>query len=395
MSGTLVAPPQDVAGSAALDPTAHTRIQRLRRPALVVLVVLLAVVALAFGTSGKTGYLDPDAASPAGGRALRVLLEERGVTVAAVQTPQAAVSAAGAGVTLLVITPEDLSQRQLEVVSQSTADLVLVDPSPATLERLTPWLSTYAPAEPDARDPVCDLPAARRAGRAITGGVTFGGSAPAGGSLDLCYAVDGEATVGQTRTSGGRVITVIGSGEALTNESLAEQGDAALALDLLGQHPRLVWYVAKNVIDDADGTRPLSELLPPWIGPTVRQLCIAVLLLALWKGRRFGPVVEEPLPVVVRAAESAEGRARLYRRARARDRAAVNLRGAALARLLPLVGQSRTAEPGSVTAAVAERTGRSGPDVAALLYGAAPADDTALVQLANDLDALERMVRRP
>jgi hypothetical protein len=33
--------------------------------------------------------------------------------------------------------------------------------------------------------------------------------------------------------------------------------------------------------------------------------------------------------------------------------------------------------------------------VAALLYGAAPADDGALVRLADDLDALEREVRRP
>jgi hypothetical protein len=33
--------------------------------------------------------------------------------------------------------------------------------------------------------------------------------------------------------------------------------------------------------------------------------------------------------------------------------------------------------------------------VGSLLYGAAPADDAALVRLADDLDALEREVRRP
>ena len=49
----------------------------------------------------------------------------------------------------------------------------------------------------------------------------------------------------------------------------------------------------------------------------------------------------------------------------------------------------------SLASPVAARAGRSGPDVAALRYGAAPADDGALVRLADDLDALEREVRRP
>jgi hypothetical protein len=48
-----------------------------------------------------------------------------------------------------------------------------------------------------------------------------------------------------------------------------------------------------------------------------------------------------------------------------------------------------------VVDAVAARTRRAPPDVAALLYGAAPADDAALVRLADDLDALEREVSRP
>jgi len=48
-----------------------------------------------------------------------------------------------------------------------------------------------------------------------------------------------------------------------------------------------------------------------------------------------------------------------------------------------------------VVDAVASRTRRTPPEVAALLYGAAPPDDAALVRLADDLDALEREVRRP
>ena len=59
---------------------------------------------------------------------------------------------------------------------------------------------------------------------------------------------------------------------------------------------------------------------------------VAVLAM-LWRGRRLGPLAAEPLPVVVRSAETAEGRARLYQDGRSLDRAAATLRAAALTRL--------------------------------------------------------------
>jgi len=130
------------------------------------------------------------------------------------------------------------------------------------------------------------------------------------------------------------------------------------------------------------------------VNPVELQLAFAVLALALSQGRRFGPVVTEHLPVVVRAAETTEGRARLYRRAGARGRAAQNLRAASAARIVPLVGHQRGADRDAVTSAVASRTGRTASEVDAVLYGAAPVDDAALVRLADELDTLERMVRR-
>ena len=63
-----------------------------------------------------------------------------------------------------------------------------------------------------------------------------------------------------------------------------------------------------------------------------------MLLVALWRGRRIGPLVAEELPVVVRASETVEGRGRLYRSRRARDRAAQALRTATLQRMLPRLG---------------------------------------------------------
>jgi hypothetical protein len=118
----------------------------------------------------------------------------------------------------------------------------------------------------------------------------------------------------------------------------------------------------------------------------VLQLAIAVALLALWRARRLGPVVTEPLPVVVRAAETVEGRALLYRRAGAADHAGEALRQATRDRLGDLLGTP------DLVAEIARRTGRH--DTETLLYGPPPAGEAELVALADALDALENEVSR-
>jgi hypothetical protein len=95
---------------------------------------------------------------------------------------------------------------------------------------------------------------------------------------------------------------------------------------------------------------------------------------------------------VVRAAETVEGRARLYRRARAADHAAGILRQAAADRLRHRLGLPRDAGPGEVVAAVARHTGRQEPPTHLLLYGPPPAGEAELVRLADELDALEKEV---
>jgi hypothetical protein len=113
---------------------------------------------------------------------------------------------------------------------------------------------------------------------------------------------------------------------------------------------------------------------------------------ALWRGRRIGPLVVEDLPVVVRASETVEGRGRLYRSRRARDRAADALRIAARERMLPRLGLGPRAEQIAVTQAVAKRTGTDPNTVAHLLFGPPPGTDADMVNLANQLDDIERQV---
>src|SRR5262249_9187455 len=104
---------------------------------------------------------------------------------------------------------------------------------------------------------------------------------------------------------------------------------------------------------------------------------------------RFGPLVFEPLPVVVRASETAEGHGRLYRSRRARGRAATALRAASVARITSRTGLPQTASPEAVCRELARRTGRGEGQIHAMLFGSAPRDDAAPVKLARDLDALE------
>jgi hypothetical protein len=122
------------------------------------------------------------------------------------------------------------------------------------------------------------------------------------------------------------------------------------------------------------------------------QLSLAVLLIALWKGRRIGPLVAEELPVVVRASETVEGRGRLYRSRRARDRAAQALRAATLQRLLPRLGLSADTSAPAVVIAAAQRSRFHAESVRHILFGPSPASDADLVQLARTLDDIERQV---
>jgi hypothetical protein len=358
----------------------------------VLLVVLLGGLVLALaGGDGGSARLDPRSPAPSGSRAVAELLRDQGVTVDLVTTTAAVVRATRPGDTLLVVDPDLLAASQVEAVRAVGADLVLV--SASAPDRYVTGI-TVEPTAPGVRTPGCALPAARRAGAADSGLLAYDVSDADLQQARLCYSRDGVPSLVQGRVDG-RPVTLLGATSPLTNERLDDEGNAALALGLLGARPRLVWYLPSAADVPASAQKSFYDLVPGGFGWGLVQLGVAVLLLALWRARRLGAVVVEPLPVVVRAAETVEGRARLYRRGGARGHAAEALRAGVRNRLGTALGLPRRADPPAVVAAVAARAGRPGPDVAALLYGSAPADDGALVRLADDLDALEREVRRP
>jgi hypothetical protein len=365
------------------------------------------VIALLQPGAPITGYLDPSGTGAAGAHAIADLLSDRGHSVTRETTPAAAESAARApgqgGVTLVVTRPGLLTARQLDGLAGVQADLVLIGPGRAALAALAPRVGLVGPAPVQILAPGCGLNAARLAGTADMGGAqlnlqqpaTRGRHRGAAARPALCYPTGGHPSLVRYTTAG-RVITVLGTGNALTNGSLAHLGNAALALNLLGSNSRIVWLVPSAGLGarlPSSGQLSVLSLVPLPAYLVAIQLGIAAVLTALWRVRRLGPLVPEPLPVVVRASETVEGHAGLYRSRRARGRAADALRAAMLARTLPALGLAPDAGPGEVVAAFSARSGSGQARIEAMLFGPAPGDDAALVALADDLDALESEVR--
>jgi hypothetical protein len=128
-----------------------------------------------------------------------------------------------------------------------------------------------------------------------------------------------------------RWVHVIHDTSLIRNDTVLDDGNAALALWLLGAHDELTWFVPDFLDttmlagpprgpgrdgDGDDGRVPRPEagsasVLPPGTAPVAWVLLLTGLVLAIWRGRRLGPLVTEPLPVLVRSAETMRGRARL------------------------------------------------------------------------------------
>ncbi|MCH0543061.1 DUF4350 domain-containing protein [Streptomyces sp. MUM 203J] len=379
---------------------------RARGVLLILTLVIVAGIILALAGSGeKHGRLDPRSADRNGSRAVAELLQARGVSTQVVTSLEEAVAATNEDTTLLVASPDLLTASQQVALrahmDTARARTVLVSAGWPSLDVLAPGVTADLPTDVDVLAPGCDLPEAVRAGSVDLGGERYG--VTPGTAAESCYVSDGLPTLVTLKDPSGAETVLLGSADILFNDRLDEQGNASLALQLLGSHNRLVWYLpsltdSSATADDTAGGaggESFFDLIPSgWLWGTL-QLALAAVLAAIWRGRRFGPLVMERLPVAIRASETTEGRARLYHRANARDRAAAVLRSAARTRLAPLVGvPTREAHsPGTLLPALSARLTEGQTDLRELLFGPTPVNDAALVRLADHLDALEREVR--
>ncbi|WP_019972743.1 DUF4350 domain-containing protein [Mycobacterium sp. 141] len=362
------------------------------RTARWVLLAVMAVVVVAAVSTYLTaprpgGRLDPEATGPDGAHALVALLRQHGVEVITADTIGDVQRAAAPDT--LVVAAQTLylsDEDQLHQLAQAPGDLLLIAPVSKTREALAPKIKQGKASSFGGGDPDCDLVEATRSGD-VELGLTNTFQPVDDAQVTSCY----QGAVVRYQ-DGGRTVTVVGTGDFMANGGLLKAGNAALAMNLAGARSRVIWYAPQHPEGESTGGKGISALLPTQVRWVVLQLGLVVALLAMASARRLGPLVAESLPVVVRASETVEGRGRLYRSRRARDRAAEALRSATIMRLLPRLGLTTGAAPQTVAAAIAARAGGDTGVVGHTLFGPPPDTDSDLVHLAHQLDDIERQV---
>jgi len=361
----------------------------LAAAALVAVAALALIIGTQLAPKGDTVPLSVHNAGPNGGKALAQILGRHGVTIHTPGRFDAALAdlRSSSSPTLLIYDRNGiLGKPQLSALAAAADHVVVISPRLDTLAALDNGIH-QAGVVPDAipvLDPRCSQADANAAGQ-VTG---QGGFVYDGGTT--CYRAAG--TAGMLAISGDRRTAVLGSAAVLANDKLDDLGNAALAVRLLGPSPDLVWYLPS--LEDVTVTghgKTLDDLAPGWarfLGPWLLLVAVTAIV---WRGRRHGPLVFEPLPVVVKAVETAEGRARLYQDSRAIDQARDNLRAGMLARLSTKLRLGPGAGAEDVVAAAARLLGRD-PATVRTLVNERPATEARLVAWSQAMDKLEKEV---
>ncbi|PYY40951.1 DUF4350 domain-containing protein [Curtobacterium sp. MCLR17_043] len=358
-------------------------------------VLLAALTALVQGTDPDAPRaLDPTSTTASGSAALVRVLEQRGTAVSVTDTVDG-VGGIDGGTVFIDDADGALDPDVAERIARTARHVVVVGTSGAGLEALLGFpVDPAVQVDGDATVSTasCGIPAAASAARVTTAGsgytvqdATAERCAPTGEGGSRVWGLV------RTTTQGGDV-TLLGTTSAFRNDTIATAGNAALALGLLGADERLVWYTPAVGTPDAAPT--LGELAPPWVPSALALLALVAVAAGVWRGRRLGPLVVERLPVVVRAAETTEGRARMYARTRDRTHALDTLRVAAVRRIGRMLGLPRSAHVDEVVRTAAQAAGIPHTRVGAVLVGGTTDDDRALVDGTAALEDLERAVRR-
>jgi hypothetical protein len=276
---------------------------------------LLAIAAVAGPSRGPGGPpLDPRATGPLGTKGLVETLRALGAVVRVGAGPQA-----GPGTALVLADGMDAAARdRLLAWVRAGGRLVVADP----LSPLNPFpLRSAAPGPTRTLERRCGLPALRGVARVRAGSPVALAVPPEGVG---CFPVGGGHWL-VARAEGAGALVVVGGPGAFVNRMLARDDNAVLAAALLAPRPGTQVTV---VVPPPGGTgrRGLWELLAPGAKGALAQLGLALVVAALWRGRRLGrPVPEEPA-VAIEAGESVAATGRLLHRARALERAAALLR---------------------------------------------------------------------
>ena len=384
--------PLEAAPPQVTGPHWSRRWRRWRPGVIAVALMLIPVLVTVWTrTITSTTPLAIDNPKDWGTMALAELLRDEGISVSKAGSLSQAVDAGRQGATIAVVNADRLSNQDRRALAESGGDVVVVGAESGSdaLAGLTGMTAKgTAAAASSTRAPQCD-DADAQAARTLAGtraSVSLQGDGDAVG----CFPV-GEDRYAYATDSlpSGATLRVLPDPAPVTNVHLTQEGHAALGVRALGHHSRVLWL-------DGEHMEALSvwnsSSTPPWLPVLIFQLLVIAGVLAIVQGRRFGGIVSEDLPVVVRSIETTVARGRLYRQGSDRPRAAQALRSGAALRLGATLGLPPGTSRRDVIAAVSLASGIAPTTVDSLLYGPPPTSDNALATLAVQLDQLESEV---
>ena len=205
-----------------------------------------------------------------------------------------------------------------------------------------------------------------------------------------CYGEPSGHGLAVAELDGGTELAFLAASETIQNRLLPLDGNAAMAMNLFGSEPTLIWFVPEY--EPTPGETDPSMFIPPWLTPAVLLVMAGIIAAGFASGRRFGPLVSERLPVVVPMSETLEGRARLYAKSDSRLRAIDNLRVGTLSRCAATLGMNRRTPAHEIADAVARAIGMNPARVRHLLVDSAPQSDADLVSMSDELLQIERQL---
>lgn len=369
---------------------------------ILLIVTIFSLISALSSTSGSVAQLSPLNPAPGGAMAAAEVLKQRGVQLStsdSLGSTLAKVSAQGAQSSTIVLydVQRFLSAKQLRSLVHSGARIVVISPGPLTLSALSTEITSAGSYQASSQDQGNEISAHCANPDAIAAGKINGDQSTLFSGPTVCFPIKNSANpkVGQLAQSTDGQLTVIGNSSIFSNERLAQSGNAALVFRLLGHSKQLVWYLPSAKDLPVSAQRPdLASLQPAWLVPVSIWLLLVAVLAMFWKGRRHGPLVEEPLPVVVKASETATGRARLYQDAHALDRASASLRAAALQRLAKKLRLGPAASREAIVLATVEHTRLAETEVRRILLLTEPSNNSQFLAWSQDLEYLEQDLER-
>lgn len=396
----------------------------------VLLLIAMAVVVMVISQSnpGRRPF-DLDSNAVDGYAAIRILLQERGVTAAQVRANDKRLDTLGVGSILVVPDPDLATDAQLKnFVRAAERGATVVFGSAPTItdgpdaEDVSPW-SELGPGKRELADTsimdrqpgICDIAELADLGRIDVAfsndlaktALSFVPENSRVGAQSSCYGTPDNAQFMAVRVAapGSTVqgnIVVMASPYLWVNARLhpaKESGgpvpdNAATAVRLLhvsgqGGTSTVTFVEAVRTSPTAAGaaTHPV-ELLPFGVKLALLQLLAAFGVFVWWRSRRLGAALVEPLPVEIAGSELISAMGRLRYRRNDISRAAGILRASMRRTLGMSLGVPQSAPFETLVDIVAYRTGRSHDTVRELLGDGPVGDREALVTLSHELESL-------